>query len=106
MYLHECLLSLIGVLRHRMAIPPGIERLQDSNFIRWCDELMNQPCGAKSNKELRQHLKNVAEDMWQLVNWLTHDRDANTPASSIAIHSCDTVVDHFVQALMRVRWSG
>jgi formate dehydrogenase maturation protein FdhE len=33
------------------------------------------------------------------VNWLTHDRDANKTACSIAIHGCDTVVGHFAQIL-------
>ena len=103
MHLRECLLSLTGVLRRRVAIPRGIERPQDSNFIGWCDELMNHLCGGKSHKELRQHLKNVAKDTRQLVNWLTHDRDANATASFIAIHSCDTVIGHFVQVLMRER---
>jgi hypothetical protein len=58
---------------------------------------------AGGNKELRQHLKNIAKETWQLVNWLTHDRNANDSASTIAIHSCDTVVGHFVQILMRQR---
>ncbi len=103
MHLRECLLALVGVLRRRVAMPRAIERPQDSNFVGWCDELMNQLCGGKSNKELRQHLKNIAKETWQLVNWLTHDRDANDTASRIAINSCDTVVGHFVQILMRER---
>ncbi len=103
MHLRECLLSLIGVLRHRVAIPRGVVRPQDSNFIDWCDVLMNQVYGGRSNKELRQHLKNLSKDTWQLVNWLIHYRNANSNASSIAIHSCDTVVGHLVTSLMRDR---
>ena len=53
------------------------------------------------NKELRQHLKNTAKEAWQLVNWLTHDRSANRTASSIAIHSGQTVIGHFIQVLER-----
>lgn len=103
MHLRECLLSLIGVLRRRVEIQPEIKRPQDSNFIAWCDVLMNQLCGGNANKELRQHLKNIAKDTWQLVNWITHDRNANDTTSSIGIHSCDTVVGHFIQILMRER---
>jgi hypothetical protein len=64
---------------------------------------MDQLCAGGGNKELRQHLKNIAKETWQLVNWLTHDRNANDTASTIAIHSCDTIVGHFVQILMRQR---
>jgi hypothetical protein len=106
MHLRECLLSLIGVLRHRVTIPPGIARPQDSNFIDWCDVLMNQIYGGRSNKELRQHLKSLAKDTWQLANWLTHYRKATANVSSIAIHSCDTVVSHFVTSLMKDRIGG
>jgi hypothetical protein len=103
MQLRECLISLIGALRRRITIPAEAERPQDSNFIAWTGLLMDQLCGGGSNKELRQHLKNTAKETWQLVNWLTHDRNANETASSIAIHSCETVVGHFVQLLTRKR---
>lgn len=105
MHLRECLLSLIGVLQRRVTMPRGVARPQGSNFVDWCDVLMNQLCGGRSNKELRQHLKNLSKETWQLVNWLTHDRNANDTASSIAIHSSDTVVGHFVTILMRERTS-
>lgn len=103
MQLRECLISLIGALRRRVTLPSEVERPQDANFIAWSALLMDQLCGGGSNQQLRQHLKNTARETWQLVNWLTHDRNANDTASTIAIHSCDTVVGHFVQILMRER---
>ena len=103
MLLRESLISLIAALRRRTAIPTNVEHPQDANFIAWTDVLMNQLCGGGRNKELRQHLKNTAKEAWQLVNWLTHDRSANRTASSIAIHSCQTVIGHFVQVLQRER---
>jgi hypothetical protein len=89
MQLRECLISLVGAVRRRVTIPPGLERPQDSNFVAWSDLLLDQLCSGDSNKELRQHLKNVAKETWQLVNWLTHDRNANDTASGIAINSCE-----------------
>ncbi len=103
MLLRECLLSLIGVLRRRIEIPSEAERPQEANFIDWSDVLLNQLCPGGSNKELRQHLKNTAKETWQLVNWLTHDRNATGTASTIALHSCSTLVGHFVQILQRKR---
>jgi hypothetical protein len=101
MQLRECLISLIGTLRRRIKISTDIELPQDANFVMWSALLMDELCRGKSNKELRQYLKNTAKDTWQLVNWLTHDRSANKTASSIAIHACDTLVGHFVQILER-----
>ena len=103
MQLRESLISLIGALRRRVPIPPEMERPQDANVIAWSELLINQLCGGSSNKELRHHLKNTAKETWQLVNWLTHDRNVNNTASTIAIHSCDTVVGNFVHLLMQDR---
>ncbi len=103
MQLRECLVSLVGVLRRRVRMKPEVKRPQDANFVSWSALLMDELCGGKSNKELRKHLKNTAKETWQLVNWLTHERNANQTASSIAIEACDTVVGHFVQILERAR---
>jgi hypothetical protein len=102
LHLRECLISLVGTLRRRVVVDPAIERPQDANFVAWSSLLMNELCRGSHNKELRQYLKGIAKDTWQLVNWLTHDRSANKTASSIAIHGCDTVVGQFVQILERV----
>lgn len=101
MQLRECLISLVGVLRRRIQLRPDIERPQDANFVAWSALLMNELCRGNRNKELRHYLKNTAKETWQLVNWLTHDRNANKIASSIAIHACGTVVGHFFQVLER-----
>lgn len=101
MLLREALLSLLGGVRRETDLPLEIERPQDANFILWTDLLMNHLCGGGSNKELRQHLKNLSKEAWQLSNWLTHTKSASRTASSIAIHTCQTVVGHMMQVLRR-----
>lgn len=103
MHLRESLISLVYALRRRADLPSSTELPQDANFISWSEVLMNHLCGGGTNKELRQHLKNVSKETWQLVNWLTHARSANTTAASVAIHSCQTTIGHFVQILERSR---
>ena len=103
MQLRECLISLVGAVRRRVTVAQGTDKPQDANFVSWSETLMEELCGGGANKQLRKRLKNTAKDTWQLVNWLTHDRDANRTASSIAIHACDTVVGHFAQLLGRAR---
>jgi len=103
MLLRESLISLLAALRRRTALATDVERPQDANFVAWIDVLMNQLCGGEPNKPLRHYLKNAAKETWQLVNWLTHARNANRTASSIAIHACQTAIGHFIQVLERVK---
>jgi len=103
MQLRECLISLVAAVRRRVEVKSNVQRPQDANVTEWTDLLLDQLCGGSSNQRLRKYLKNTANYTWQLVNWLTHDRDANDTATSIAIHACDTMVGHFVQLLMRGR---
>lgn len=101
MQLRECLLALITAVRRRTRFEPEAASPQDANFIEWSNLLMDALCGGAHNQSLRQHLKHLARETWQLTNWLTHARNADKTASSIAIHSCTTVVGHFVQILER-----
>jgi hypothetical protein len=103
MQLRECMLALIAHVRRRTDLEAGAAYPQDANFIEWSNVLMDRLCSGSRHDNLRQHLKHLAKETWQLVNWLTHARNADKTASSIAIHSCNTVVGHFVQVVQRQR---
>lgn len=101
MQLREALLSLVTAVRRRVTIREASEVPQAANFIAWSDLIMNILCSGGSNRELRQHVKALAKETWQLVNWLTHHRNATEMAASVALHSCQTVVAHFIQLVQR-----
>lgn len=101
MLLRECLISLIEAMRRRVTFAEDTKLPQASNFKEWSDLLMGELCPGGHNKELRQYLKAVSDRTWLLVNWLTHDRNANDTATSIAIHACDTLIGHYLQISMR-----
>jgi hypothetical protein len=101
MQLRECLISLAAALRRRVALGSGVVQPKDADFVGWSAVLMDALCPGATNKELRTHLKTVAKETWQLVNWLTHARNASETAASIATHACSTVVGHFIQVLER-----
>jgi len=103
MLLRECLLSLVGAVRRRVEIPGNVARPQDANFIEWSVLLSDRLCPGDSNERLRSYMKTTTESTWQLVNWLTHARNATKTAASIAAHACDTAVGHFVQLMERER---
>jgi len=62
---------------------------------------MDHVCAGDKNEKLRQYMKTTSEKTWQLVNWLTHDRNANKTVTSIAVHAVDTLIGHNVFLLMR-----
>ncbi|QOD80977.1 gamma-glutamylcyclotransferase [Chromobacterium haemolyticum] len=99
MLIREGLLSLVSALSQRVQVDPQAERPQKANFIAWSDLLANSLFPGSSHKDLRQLLKNTAKDAWQVANWLTHTRNASRTASAMAMHSCQTTVGHFIQAL-------
>lgn len=99
MLLRESLISLVQALRRRVKFPEGTEMPKDADFVGWSVLLMNTLCSGGSNQELRQHLKNTSKETWQLANWLTHTRSATRTASSIAMHSCQMTIGHYIQIL-------
>ncbi len=103
MQLRECLVSLVGALRRRVEITVGSEHPKDSDVVSWLDLLHDALCPGGANKELRRHLKSAAKSAWQLVNWLTHDRNANKSVSLIVLEACNAVVGNSVVILERSR---
>ncbi|MCG7394274.1 hypothetical protein MHY87_15315 [Microvirga sp. ACRRW] len=101
--LRECLLSLIAALRRHVLVPHDVEHPKNADFVGWFELLMNILCPGSSNKQLRHYIKALGKETWQLANWLAHDRDANSAASSICIHSCDTLLGHAIQLTVRNR---
>lgn len=102
MLLRECLVTLITAMRRRVDLEDNSDLPKAADFVGWADVLMNQLCAGSSNKTLRQYLKTTAKQTWQLVNWLTHARNANQGITSIAVRGADTIFDHFAQVLVGV----
>ncbi len=103
MVLRENLLSLMAHMRKLVELPPEVVRPKGSDFKEWATVLLDHLCPGERNKELRSFMKTLCDKTWGLVNWVTHDRDANKSAASIAAHTCDTVTAHLIQLLVRQR---
>jgi len=88
-------------VRRRIELPA--EQPQNANVIGWNALLFDHFCPGENNKELRQYLKATTERAWQLVNWLTHHRNANKTAALIAKYAVDAIVVHMVHLLNRER---
>lgn len=103
MQLRESLISLIAGLRRRLKLTLEGKQPQDSNFVDWIEIIANELCPGRSNKEIRSYLKNTAKNTWQLVNWLTHDRNANRSTSLVSLNASDDIIDNLVIMLQRNR---
>lgn len=97
MQFRECLLSLLTAVRRRLDLPDPEPKPKEADFRGWSEALLNHLCPGESNKELRAYMKGAADKTWQLVNWMTHHRDARDAACSITAHACDTLIGNFVQ---------
>jgi hypothetical protein len=95
--LRECLLALIGGLRRRTNLRGDQSYPKEADFASWFELLMDELCGGESKKALRQYMKLVGKETWQLVNWLTHHRNANAASSIIASQACSTLIGHSIQ---------
>lgn len=101
--LRECLLSLIAAARRRADLTSQAALPKDADFKAWIDLLISESLPGGTNKELRQHVKTMARQAWQLTNWLTHARNANRTASSIALESSQTVIGEVMQVVQAGR---
>lgn len=101
MLLRECLLSLVAAVRRRTEVAGADETPKGADFVGWSELLLNSLCGGAANKALRQYLKTTADRTWQLVNALTHDRDAARTTAEIALNAADSIVANFLRLLMR-----
>jgi hypothetical protein len=96
MRLRECLLVLSSVMQQQVQLPTNVDTPQAANFIAWSELLLNALCPGEQNKTLRQYLKSHSDKTWQLVNWLTHSKNADKVASRIALTATGNVMAHFV----------
>lgn len=104
MQLREAMISLMAAARRRTDLPEDTERPQDSNVKGWSELLYGHYYAGSSNKDVRGYLKATTDKAWDLVNWLTHHRNANKTAALIAKRAVETIVVHVANTLTRERW--
>ena len=105
MQLREALLSLVSAVRRRCNISDDVALPKEADFKSWSDLLAETYYPGLSNKSIRSFIKSVSKETWQLVNWLTHHRDARSGPCLIAIEECKVVIGHFVTTVVNERSS-
>jgi len=82
-------------------VPEGQEPPQRGNFLEWTAILANTIARGKSAERVRQYLKTVAEETWQLVGWLTHAQNATWADAQLTVDATANVLVAFGAAVLR-----
>lgn len=96
----RCRESLLGFVKEAASVVPPKEgetppKLAD--FVGWANLLADAIASGSSAERKRGYLKATAKSTWELVNWLTHARDASP---------FDAYFSHDATKHVLVSWSG
>jgi len=103
MQLRECLISLVAAIRRHAEISIEGERPKDADVPAWLDLMAAHFVAGGSFARLRGYLRATGEKTWQLVNWLTHHRDAHRTAARVAFDAVASLVSNYAWLIMRDR---
>jgi hypothetical protein len=99
MRLRECLLTLVRGFASSDLIPADAERPRLGDFVAWSSLIAKQVSGGQDR--LATFLARNCKETWELVNWLTHYRDAGPYETGIAVESTAQVLGTMVSLLVR-----
>lgn len=99
--LRECLVSFIGEATDETMVPNGATPPKAAYFKGWTDLLADYLAPGSSASRLRSYLKKVAGETWDLVNWLTHAKNAVRLDAEMALKAVEHLLGFFTAARMR-----
>ena len=99
--LRECLLSFVAETRNDELVPAGGSPPKAADFKAWVELLANFLVPGDSASRLRPYLKRSATETWDLVNWLTHAKNAIRLDAELALKAVEHVLGAFTAARMR-----
>lgn len=97
----DTLLDFVAATAHAEMVPDGQETPQRGNFRAWTELIANAIARGRSAERVRQYLKAVAEETWQLVGWLTHAQNATWADAQMAVDATQNVLVAFGAAVLR-----
>jgi hypothetical protein len=94
----ECLLELVQAASHPSMLQSGEEAPKRGDFVHWSEIVART---IARGEEIGSFLKSAAKATWQLVNWLTHAKNAVRMDGQIALNATNVVLGTFAMALLR-----
>jgi hypothetical protein len=100
--LREAPLSLVTDLANEsLMVPEGDEAPKQGDFVNWTALIANGIAPGSRNARLRTYLKMTAKATWELVNWLTHDKNATQFDGLMTLDATANVLEAFSNATIR-----
>lgn len=99
--LRECLVSFIGEATDERLVRDGATPPKAADFKGWTELLAEHLAPGPSASRLRSYLKKVAGETWDLVNWLTHAKNAVRLDAEMALKAVEHLLGVFTAARMR-----
>ncbi len=99
----ECLIVMVRTLTLGEMVPEGDLPPKQADVIHWCELIANHVARGSSAKEVRGYLKSTSKAGWELVNWLTHARNATRADALLAHQIVEHILAIFGTAVFRYR---
>jgi hypothetical protein len=93
--------SFVGESTDQAMVPDATTLPKVADFKGWTELLADHLAPGASVSRLRSYLKKVAGETWDLVNWLTHAKNAGRLDAEIALKAVEHLLGLFTAARMR-----
>lgn len=97
----ECLLTFTRDAQIDVQMEPGVERPKRADFVAWSALIADWAAEGDQSKDIRRHLKLLAGSTWQLVNWLTHARNAIHSDAELVVSATSHLLESFSGSIIR-----
>jgi hypothetical protein len=101
--LRECMVTFASEIADIDLVPARAEAPKKADLVGWSELLVNHLTSGSSGEQLRSYLKKLTRETWDLVNQLTHAKNAGSYDAEIGV----AAVSHFISTMTaaRMRWS-
>jgi hypothetical protein len=101
--LRECMVTFASEIADDDLVPANAEAPKKADVVGWSDLLIAHLASGSSSEQLRSYCRKLTRETWDLVNQLTHAKNATSYDAEIGV----AAVSHFISTMTasRMRWS-
>lgn len=100
----RCREAMTSFVREILQVHPFeelTERPKTGDFVGWSEKIIGLLAGGGSAETTRGYLKAIASKGWQLVNWLTHAKNATRDDAELALSLTEHVVERLTVLVLK-----
>jgi len=101
--LRECMVTFAAEIADEDLVPDGESSPKKADVVGWSELLIIHLAQGSSSEQLRSYGRKLTRETWDLVNQLTHAKNAGSYDAEIGV----AAVAHFISTMtaIRMRWS-